>query len=286
MLAENEIKIVSRNCANNTMNPSLYGGCIDGVSIQGIDIMFHQEVPVETFTKFTNPKFCIEKKDDYIYFITNSTNNTNNGEKCGIFARNVGMASTSRNTIRKPKPESHCTVLVWNSTKFKYLYTVTPTYMKTSLTHGQSEIGIRSTLWIVVEHIKTKKTFILISVHANAGNPTKRSAFIGSIFQDADDYERSGLYPIICGDFNEKPEVLNSYLKTNLQSSWKLGTTDVTHVNVKTQFMGYIDYVFSSKNLIKSDVLISGIDQSKKDMSIKMKKSENDHAVISQKFYL
>lgn len=281
------IKVVSRNCANNTINPSLYGGCVDNTSICNGDILFHQEVPKQTFSKFLNPKFSVEE-DRYMSYLKID------GRMCGVMAQNVGMSSTSKGERRFPKAENHCTVLVWNDSQFNFLWKENPSYMDTSLINGSTEIGIRSTPWIAVEHIETKKVFILISVHAHAGNPTKRSKLLTSIFQDAEMYEGLNLCPIIAGDFNEKPEILNGYLQTNLRSSWKIGAIDVTHINNENNFMGYIDYIFSSRELLSNDVVISGIDQNtgsmsptmSPTMSTKMQQSQNDHAVISQLFFV
>jgi hypothetical protein len=270
-------KVVSRNCANNTINPSLYGGCIENTSKSNSDILFHQEVPKQTFSNFKNPIFTIEN-DTYMSFFKIC------GRICGVTSQNVGMSSMSKGEIRIPKAESHCTVLVWNDSIFNFMWTKKPTYMETSLLNGITEIGIRSTLWVAIEHKKTKKIFVLISVHANAGNVIKRSKLLESIFRDADDFEKLNLYPIIAGDFNEKPDVLNGYLKTNLQSSWNNSVTDVTHINYTSKFIGHIDYIFSSKKLLKTNAIISGIDQNNKEMTSSMKLSGNDHAIVSQIF--
>lgn len=280
-----EIKVVSRNCANNVINPALYGGLIENKPIQEIDILFHQEVPMNTFSKFTNARYCLKKDDEkdecgYISFLTID------GKKCGVMAHNVGMSSPSKGVKRIPKVEAHGTVLVWNNSLFRFLWSRKPTYMDTSLIHGLSEIGIRSTPWIAVEHVVTKKKFVLISVHANAGNETKRSKLLCSIFNDAHIFEKSNLCSIIAGDFNEKPDMLFGYLKTNLRTSWINGTTDVTHINTNTKFVGYIDYIFSSGYIKKDNVVINGINQNAQTMSGVMQQSQNDHAVISQKFYL
>ena len=100
--------VTSRNCAGNTINLALYGGCI--TKSKHVDILTHQEVPIDTFQKFTNPDFtiCQDQQNEYITILKYQN------RIVGMIIPNIGMASTTKGCPRLPKPCDHGSCIVWN----------------------------------------------------------------------------------------------------------------------------------------------------------------------------
>lgn len=269
--------IISQNLAGNEgtiTSPTKIGSIIEGTrNKNGIYVV--QEFIISTLDRFTNPDYS-NNKNNYNTFLQYKN-------KCvGVSSFNIGMSSPTKKTKRQQKRELHGTSIFWDQSQFSYVGYLDPVYQKSSLRSGGTEIGIRTTPWVILTDNKNR-LFIVISVHAN-NNQQKRKMLLKSLFAEAKVHEKSGYIPIIAGDFNELPTELFKYVDNSMQSSWVNGEKRITHCNPKKEFFGYLDYIFVRKDIALSKVNIYGIDQINQQMSNKMNKGGHDHAVISQSF--
>lgn len=84
--------------------------------------------------------------------------------------------------------------VLYNKNTFEYITNENPTYMNTS------SYGVRTSEWIILNHIWLKKIIAVISVHIPIGEKQnkRKNAILNSIFNDT--YE--AYYTFIGGDFN------------------------------------------------------------------------------------
>lgn len=258
------MKIISHNC-NQQQIPGKIAGIIGGSEKIGL----FQEVPN-----------CLGLKDSaYTEDVVNTYGSfklLKNGTTVGFWSPNVGMTSPSKGAKRIPKAENHGTFVCWSS-EYEYMNFMVPGYMGGSLSHGGSEIGIRTSYWIVLQHVVTGNLFSIMSVHGN-NNAAKRQILLEYLFDEAKAMENVGYNIVIGGDFNEKPIELLDYLETNLVTP--CDTSKITHVNydVTPVFRGRLDYVFMSKTLGKFVEKVEGLDRTAQSMSKKMTAAKRDHA--------
>ncbi len=218
-----------------------------------VTIVLLQEVNFDKlFDGFTNPLFSQKNnKDD------NGFNNKFlifDDNICGFWSPNVGM-SGPKGGIREPKIVEHGTLVIWNKDIFMLDKLITPEYKKTSCVHGGSEIGIRSTHFVMLLNRNTYKNFMVMSVHANGGsnNNKKRKILLESIFDEVANYQ---IPIIIAGDFNTRRndfmEIMKKY-QGNLNIAVDLNTDKFTHIDTTNNDPNtnkwYIDYVVSNRKL-------------------------------------
>lgn len=246
------------------------------LELLNFDIDFYQEIEFKKIT-FTNPSFQLKQTENNFFFLRD-------GILCGLGSLQVGMSSPTVGAKRIPKLDSTGCLVLWNPTKFICVGNTIPKYQETSMTHGGSEIGSRTSPWICLKHKETGKTLHVLSFHGSI-NDTKRSTLIKSILSDI----HCRLFVtkpivIVAGDFNAKPLEIQSYKEPDM--TFVGDFTKVTHINPSnTDFTTRLDYfcVSTSINFISEEV--EGIEQNNEKSKMKsgMEKHGHDHGIITVK---
>ena len=244
-------------------------------------IYFLQEVPQNL--KLNDCRYEIEKFHDSTYLKTSSFILNYKKKQTGVYFPNIGMRTSIRQKKRIPKQELHGTMVLISGNLYIHEYKI-PKYMMTSFISGGTEIGMRSTCWVIIKDWDTGKSFAVISVHGNNNN-TKRELLINSLFEEGSKFNENDMGVIIAGDFNEFPHKMSKFMNHKFFFT-PSDPKKMTHISNVRKFSGSrIDWVFLSHNLKNNtNEKVSGLNQDKKIMNNCMKKKNLDHSVLQVTF--
>jgi len=250
-------------------------------------IEFLQEIPFGKLTTYTRS----DRKFKKSYTLTTDGRTFvlwGNRKVCGVGNYNVKMSSPTKGAQRSPKIGDTGCMITW-SDRFEFIAVIEPTYMKTGKVHGGSEIGERTTWWVILMDVESKEFICVISVHCPV-NDNKRQILINSLFAEARDLEKTYGRVVIGGDFNAKPDEMKSYQKQMGCLRLVGDMNKVTHINPDDKnFVTRLDYILLSTKMQFDEEKIGGIIQDGSNSRMQPGLAgnemgdEHDHGIVSVK---